>query len=235
MKKIFAFGAAVICCFSMLVACGKNESSSQAESMDSERVTDSATAVSESTESKENHDEYVKILCDFFSCGDPIQMLSCTLPDDIIESMKNIGGIETISETMAASAAQAMSGIPNISAESVEYISEAECNPEIRSRLEKLYSAYYGVYKTMDDIGISYEKYIAGDIDEKGRELLMEAQDVYARVINGEDADIVTDVKFEDAKAVTFSIGGEPAEFLMYKISGENWKLDTIGLAVFEY
>ncbi len=235
MKKIFAFGAAVICCLGMFAACGKKESSSQAESIDSEKVTDFVTDVNESSAEKKNDDEYVKIFCNFFSCGDPVQMLSYTLPDDIIESMKNIGGIETISETMAASAAQAMSSVPNISAESVEYISEAECNPEIMSRLEKLYSAYYGVYKTMDDIGISYEKYIAGDIDENSRKLLMEAQDVYARVIEGEAVGVALNVKFEDAKAVTFSIGGEPAEFLMYKISGENWKFDTIGLAVLEY
>ena len=51
----------------------------------------------------------------------------------------------------------------------------------------------------------------------------------------GEETEAEQLISFEDVRLVTFSMNGGQTEFLMYKVSGEGWKLDTIGLAVFEY
>ena len=235
MKKMLAFFMAAICCFGVLVSCGKQESEGSDKSGASDNSAATATEAKEESQNENSGDEYVEVFRTFFIGGDPVQMLEASLPDALIESMENIGGTGVISETIASSVAQSMSAVPVMDAETIGYISERECTPEFRSKLEKLYSAYYGVYKTMDDNGIVYDDYIAGKIDENKMKILSDALGRYGSACNGEDADIEMTISFEDVRLVTFSIGGESAEFLMYKINGENWKLDTIGLAVFEY
>lgn len=227
MKKMLAFFTAAVCCFGAFTACGNKESSRP----EGDNVPEKSAA----PEQDDSGEEFTETFCKFFGSDDPVQMLEASLPDAVVESMKNIGGFETISETMAASVAQTMGDIQGIDAASAEYISQSECTPEICSRLEQLYSAYYGVYKTMDDNGISYQQYIAGDIDESKTKLISAALENYSKVGSGEDIDAGVSIKFEDLRLVTFSISGETAEFLMYKISGQNWKIDTIGLAVLEY
>lgn len=227
MKKMLAFFTAAVCCFRVFTACGNKESSRPEGNSVSEKSADPVQ--------DDSGEEFTEVFRKFFGSGDPVQMLEASLPDVVVESMKNIGGFETISETMAASVAQTMGEIQGIDADSAEYISQSECTPEICSRLEQLYSAYYGVYKTMDDNGISYQQYIAGDIDESRMNLISDALEEYGKAGSGEDIDAEVSIKFEDVRLVTFSIKGETAEFLMYKINGENWKIDTIGLAVLEY
>ncbi|MBR3760922.1 MAG: hypothetical protein IKK47_08065 [Ruminococcus sp.] len=232
MKKMLAFFTAAMCCSGIFIACGNKESSSTSESENTSAVTTSAKNNSQ----KENFDdEFEDIFRTFFMGGASDKMLEVSLPDDVIESMKNIGGAETISENVASSVAQYISAVPETDAEKIKYVSERECTPEFRSRIEELYSAYYDVYKTMDDIGISYEEYLTGKVDENRMNQLSEVLDRYGKICAGEQIDIVHSIIFEDVRLVTFSMNGDHVEFLMYKISGENWKLDTIGLAVFEY
>ncbi len=232
MKKMLAFFTAAICCSGIFIACGNKESSSTSESENASAVT---TSAKETSQKENSGDEFTEIFRTFFIGGDPDKMLEASLPDVVIESMRNIGGAETISETIASSVAQYISAVPEMDAETIEYVSERDCTPEFRSRLEKLYSAYYDVYKTMDDIGISYEEYITGKVDENRMNQLSAVLDRYGSICAGENIDIVQSITFENVRLVTFSMNGDLVEFLMYKISGENWKLDTIGLAVFEY
>lgn len=234
MKKMLAFFTAAVCCFGLLTACGEKKDSSREGDSVSEGAADPGNEISSAVE-KISGEEFTETFRKFFGSGDPVQMMEVSLPGIIVDSMKNIGGFETISETMAVSSSRAMADMQEVDIAAVEYISQSECDPEIRSRLESLYCAYYNVYKTMEDNGISYEQYIAGDIDEDKMKLILEALSDYSRVGSGEETDVGAYVKFEDVKFVTFSMNGEPVEFLMYKISGESWKIDMIGLAVFEY
>ena len=39
----------------------------------------------------------------------------------------------------------------------------------------------------------------------------------------------------KEAKFVTLSADGEDQKFVMYKLAGEDWKMDTIGLALFGF
>lgn len=234
MKKMLAFFTAVICCFGSFTACGNKKNSSR----EGDSVSETAAAPESETSGAvedESAKEYTEIFLKFFGSGDPVQMMEVSLPDVVIKSMKNIGGFETISETMAVSSARAMADMQEVDISAAKYISQRECNTEMRSKLEKLYSAYYIVYKTMEDNGISYEQYISGDIDGSKMKLILEALANYNKIGIGEDADIGGYVKFDDIKYVTFSMNGEQTEFLMYKVNGENWKIDMIGLAVFEY
>lgn len=235
MKKMLAFFTAAMCCFGMFVSCGRQENDDTEKSAASESSAAPATEVKEESQNENSGEEYVDVFRTFFIGGAPDKMLEASLPDVVTESMKNIGGTDIISETVASSVAQSMSAVPVMDAETIGYISERECTPEFRSKLEKLYSAYYGVYKAMDDNGISYNDYIAGKVDGNHMNILSEALGRYGSICAGEETDVELTIRFEDVRLVTFSMGGESAEFLMYKIKGENWKLDTIGLAVFEY
>lgn len=234
MKKMLAFFTAAVCCFGSFTACGNKKSSNQEGDGVSESTADPENEIS-GTDQVNFGEEFTDVFRKFFGSGDPVQMMEVSLPDIIVGSMKNIGGFETISDTMAVSSSRAMADMQEVDIAAAEYISHSECDPEIRNRLESLYCAYYNVYKTMEDNGISYEQYIAGDIDEDKMKLILEALSDYSKVGSGEESDVGEYIKFEDAKFVSFSMNGEPAEFLMYKISGENWKIDMIGLAVLEY
>ncbi len=236
MKKMLAFFTAAICCLGMLTACGNSESSNNSDSQASDKAaTSSAASESEEPARENSGDEYTEVFRTFFIGKDPIQMLEVSLPDVVIESMEKIGAVESISEALATAAAQSMSAVPVMDAGMIEYVSERECTPEFRSRLENLYSAYYNIYRTMDESGISYEEYITGNLDENSMKLLSDVLDRYERVCAGEETEAEQLISFEDVRLVTFSMNGGQTEFLMYKVSGEGWKLDTIGLAVFEY
>ena len=42
-------------------------------------------------------------------------------------------------------------------------------------------------------------------------------------------------IPFEEAKYVTINAEGFDQKFVMYKVEGNDWKLDTIGLAMFGF
>lgn len=235
MKKMLAFLTAAICCFGTLTACGNKESSNTDKASASDKATSPAASVSEEPAHENSGDEFTEVFRTFFIGKDPIQMLEVSLPDVVIESMEKIGAVETISETIASTVAQSMSAVPVMDDGTIEYVSERECTPEFRSRLESLYSAYYNVYRTMDENGISYEEYITGNVDENRMKLLSDVLDRYGRVCAGGETEAERLITFEDVRLVTFSMNGGQTEFLMYKVNGEGWKLDTIGLAVLEY
>ena len=235
MKKVLAFFTAAICCFGVFTACGSKESSNSDKTSASDNADNSA--LSESTVSVQGFsgDEFAEPFRTFFISGDQKQMLEVSLPDDVIKSMENIGGVDSISEALASAVEQSMSDVPEINAGMIEYISERECVPEFRSKMEKLYSAYYDIYRTMENSGISYADYLDGKVDEKSMNLLTDAFDKYEKLSSGEDIDTPLTITFEDIRVVILSIHGDQSEFVMYKVNGEDWKLDTIGLAVFEY
>ena len=229
---MLAFFTAGICCLGVFTACGNNESSKTDETSASDTADASAASGNKENVQEYSGEELADVLRTFFISGDSMKMLEASLPDDIIKSMENIGGIDVISETLASAVAQSMSGVPEMDAGAIEYISDTDCTDEFRSKLEKLYSAYYDIYRIMDDNGIRYEEYLAGDVEDKS---VSDALDRYGKLCTGEDTDTAQTITFEDVRVVTFSMNGDNTEFVMYKVNGEGWKLDTIGLAVFEY
>lgn len=235
MKKMLAFFTAAICCFGVFTACGNNESSNSDETSASDNADNSALSESAESVQEFSGDEFAEPFRTFFISGDQKQMLEATLPDDVIKSMENIGGVDKISEALASAVEQSMGDVPEMDAGMIEYISERECVPEFRSKLEKLYSAYYDIYRAMESSGISYADYLNGKVEEKSMKLLTDAFDKYEKLSSGEDIDTPLTITFEDVRVITFSINGDHTEFVMYKVNGEDWKLDTIGLAIFEY
>ncbi len=235
MKKMLAFFTAAICCLGVFSACGNKKSSNTDEAPASGTVDVSATSANAESVKETSGDEFADVFRTFYLSGDPVQMLEASLPDVVISSIENIGGIDTISKELSSAVAQSASYLPEMNDGTIEFVSDRECTPEFRSKLEKLYSSYYDVYRTMESSGISYADYLYGKVDEKSMKLLTDAFDKYEKICAGEDADVTMTLTFEDVKVVTFSINGEQAEFVMYKVAGDEWKLDTIGLAVFEY
>ncbi len=232
---MLAFFTAAICCFGVFTACGNKESSNTDETSASDNADNSALSESSVSVQEFSGEEFAEPFRTFFISGNQKQMLEATLPDDVIKSMENIGGVDAISEALASSVARSANELPEMNEETIEFVSENECTSEFRSKLEKLYSAYYDIYRTMESSGISYADYLDGKVDEKSMKLLTDAFDKYEKLSSGEDADTPLTITFEDIRVVTFSINGDQSEFVMYKVNGEDWKLDTIGLAVFDY
>lgn len=233
MRKAAVF-IAVICCFSVFTACGSNKSSSPEEKASPENPA-AVTAGNDISPEEKSGYEFAESIRKFFSHEDPVQMLDETLPGAVVESMKDIGAIQTIGETMEETFGQAFEEIPDAQNIAVEYISERECDPAIIGSLEKLYSVYYVFFKTMNDNGISYQDYLSGNVGKSEMEILSGALEDMEKIGSGEDVAVEVSIKLEGAKFVTVTINGDPAEFLFYKVTGENWRLDTMGLAVLEY
>lgn len=232
MRRCSVLFTSALCCICMLTACGNKENSrSEENSADKSEAPAVTDAVSEDVPGTEFEETFRK----FFCSGDTTVLIEATLPDAVVEAMRNINAVDSIGGAMNDSVIQAMGGISEADSMTVEYISQRKCNPETEHKLESLYSSYYSFFKILEENEISYEDFLNGNVDEKNGKLLSEAMDNMNRIGNGEDVNIETSVEFDDVRVVTLSLNGDQAEFLFYKIGEESWKLDTIGLAVLEY
>lgn len=234
MRRCSALFTSALCCICVLTACGSNENS-RSEEISVDKSEAPVAAVTDAVSEEVPGTEFEETFRKFFCSGDTIVLIEATLPDAVVEAMRNINAVDSIGGTMNDSVIQAMGGISEADSMTVEYISQRECNPEIEHKLESLYSSYYSFFKILEENEISYEDFLNGNVDENNGKLLSEAMDNMNRIGNGEDVNIETSVEFDDVRAVTLSLNGDQADFLFYKIGEESWKLDTIGLAVLEY
>jgi len=88
----------------------------------------------------------------------------------------------------------------------------------------------------MDENGISYNDILNGDIDEDKATLIMDAATQLTK-INDFDSlgDVDMSVEFKEAKMVTFSYNSTEEKAVVYKVAGEDWKVDTIGIEAIGY
>ena len=75
----------------------------------------------------------------------------------------------------------------------------------------------------------------SGNIDDTKAMLILEPAMQLAQLDDVENMDVEIIVPFEEAKFITMTADGEDQKFVMYKVEGDDWKLDTIGLAMFGF
>ena len=117
----------------------------------------------------------------------------------------------------------------------IELESVTDCDAVTKEKLEKLYSVYSNLFFCMAENNIMYEDMESGNIDEEKALLIMEPAMQLAQLSDIENLDVEITVPFEEAKFVTLSADGDDQKFVMYKLAGEDWKMDTIGLALFGF
>lgn len=158
-------------------------------------------------------------------------LMNLTFPDVLIDAMKKTNAYDFMAEELDGS-------YDSMSADDLSMIeigSVTDCDAVTKENLEKLYSVYSNLFFCMAENDIMYEDMESGNIEEEKMLLIMEPAMQLAQLDDIENLDVEITVPFEEAKFVTLSADGDDQKFVMYKLAGEDWKMDTIGLALFGF
>ena len=213
MKKILAFLMAVTTCFCAFTACGnKDGSSSEKDKSNKSSSEDSDKSSKKNKDDKDNNDSENEVylaafqkLIDAAAAEDVTATMRATLPDTTMNAIENTDSMDAISDAMGSLAGY---GFDNIT--SVEIV-------------------------TVDENDISYNDVMNGNIDEDKAMLIMDAATQLTQINNFDSLDVDLSVEFEEAKMVTFSYNNMEEKAVVYKVAGEDWKVDTIGIDAIGY
>ncbi len=237
MKKILAFLMAVTTCFCAFTACGNTDDSSEKDKSNKSSSEDSDKSSKKNKEDKDNNDSENEVylaafqkLIDAAAAEDVTATMRATLPDMTMDAIENTDSMDAISDAMGSLAGY---GFDNIT--SVEIVTVDECDADVVEKLEKLYSVYSNMFLIMDENDISYNDVMNGNIDEDKAMLIMDAATQLTQINNFDSLDVDLSVEFEEAKMVTFSYNNMEEKAVVYKVAGEDWKVDTIGIDAIGY
>ncbi len=237
MKKILAFLMAVTTCFCAFTACGNTDDSSEKDKSNKSSSEDSDKSSKKNKDDKDNNDSENEVylaafqkLIDAAAAEDVTATVRATLPDTTMNAIENTDSMDAISDAMGSLAGY---GFDNIT--SVEIVTVDECDADVVEKLEKLYSVYSNMFLIMDENDISYNDVMNGNIDEDKAMLIMDAATQLTQINNFDSLDVDLSVEFEEAKMVTFSYNNMEEKAVVYKVAGEDWKVDTIGIDAIGY
>lgn len=237
MKKILAFLMAVTTCFCAFTACGNTDDSSEKDKSNKSSSEDSDKSSKKNKDDKDNNDSENEVylaafqkLIDAAAAEDVTATMRATLPDTTMNAIENTDSMDAISDAMGSLAGY---GFDNIT--SVEIVTVDECDADVVEKLEKLYSVYSNMFLIMDENDISYNDVMNGNIDEDKAMLIMDAATQFTQINNFDSLDVDLSVEFEEAKMVTFSYNNMEEKAVVYKVAGEDWKVDTIGIDAIGY
>ncbi len=247
MKKILAFLMAVTTCFCVFAACGDTEDSDSEKSgskasdekepgnkvsdKDDPDVKDSDKDDPDGKDAESDiYLEAFQRLIDAAAAEDIPATMRATFPDITMDAIENTDSMDAITESMGDISKYGFGTIT-----STEIVSVEDCDAETIEKLEKLYSVYSNLFIVMDENNISYKDIMAGNIDADQADLIMEPADQLANIISFDSLDVELSVKIEDAKYVTLGYNGMKEKAVAYKVAGEDWKIDTIGIEIIGY
>lgn len=158
-------------------------------------------------------------------------LMNLTFPDVLIDAMKKTNAYDFMAEELDGS----YDSMSEDDLSKIEIGSVTDCDAATKEKLEKLYSVYSNLFFCMAENNIMYDDMESGNIDDEKALLIMEPAMQLAQLNDIENLDVEITVPFEEAKFVTLSADGDEQKFVMYKLAGEDWKMDTIGLALFGF
>lgn len=233
MKKILAFLMAVTTCFCAFTACGDTDGSSEKDKSNKSSSEDSDKSGKEDKDDESENEIYLAAfqkLIDAAAAEDVTATMRATLPDMTIDAIENTDSMDAISDAMGSLAGY---GFDNIT--SLEIAAVDECDADVIGKLEKLYSVYSNMFFIMEENDISYNDVMNGNIDEDKAMLIMDAATQLAQIDSFDSLDVDISVEFEEAKMVTFSYNNVEEKAVVYKVAGEDWKVDSIGIEAIGY
>ena len=169
--------------------------------------------------------------CEFAINKDTDGLMKLTFPDKLIDALIKIDAYDFMVESIDGS----YSSMEDINLDLLEIESVSDCDAETVEKLEKLYSVYSELFICMADNDINYNDMQSGNIDTEKAMLLIEPATKLSQLDDIENLDVDIIIPFEEAKYVTINAEGFDQKFVMYKVEGNDWKLDTIGLAMFGF
>lgn len=237
MKKILAFLMAVTTCFCAFTACGNTDDSSEKDKSNKSSSEDSDKSSKKNKDDKDNNDSENEVylaafqkLIDAAAAEDITATMRATLPDITMDAIENTGSMDAISSAFGN-----LSGFEYDKIKSIEIVAVDECDADVVEKLEKLYSVYSNMFLIMDENDISYNDAINNNVDEDKATLIMDAANQLAQIKNFESLDVDISIEFEEAKMVTFGYNNTEEKAVVYKVAGEDWKVDTIGIDAIGY
>lgn len=224
MKKLLAFLMAVTTCFCAFTACGDTDDGSKKDKSNK----------SSSEKAEDTNEEYLEAfqrLIDAAASEDAEATMRATLPDMTMDAIEKTDSMDAISDAMGS-----LSGYGFDKITSPEIVSVEECDDDVIEKLEKLYSVYSNMFIIMDENDISYNDILNGNIDQDKATLIMDAADQLTKIGDFDSlGDVDLSVEFKEAKMVTFSYNNTEEHAVVYKVAGEDWKVDTIGIEAIGY
>lgn len=176
---------------------------------------------------------YLELFTSF--CNNPMtkdteKLMELTFPDKLIDAMKKTNSFDFMAEEINGS----YDAMDEIDLSMISVSKVEDCDAQTKENLEKLYSVYSNLFIAMAENDIMYDQMESGDIDETKLLLILEPAMQLSQLDDIENLDVKISIPFEEAKTVTFTADGDDQEFVMYKLKGEGWKIDTIGFAFFD-
>ena len=181
--------------------------------------------------SNDVYTDVLKEFCELAINKDTEGLMNLTFPSKLIDALIEVDAYDFMVESIDGS----YSSMEEVDLSMVKVSEVTDCDAETVEKLEKLYSVYSELFICMAENGISYPDMEAGNIDDEKLMLILEPAMKLSQLDDVENLDVDIIIPFEEAKFVTMSADGEDQKFVMYRVEGDDWKLDTIGLAMFGF
>ncbi|MBR6623482.1 MAG: hypothetical protein IKK91_06285 [Ruminococcus sp.] len=179
-------------------------------------------------------EEYLEVFTEFYEKAadkDTAGLMNLTFPQILIDALIETNAYDFMVEEIDGSYGE----LSSADLSKIDISSVTDCDAATVEKLEKLYSVYSNLFIVMAENDISYDDMEAGNIDEAKTLLILEPAMQLAQLDDIENLDVEIVVPFEEAKYVTLTAEGVDQKFVMYRVEGDDWKIDTIGLAMFGF
>ncbi len=236
MNKILAFLMAVTTCFCTFTACGDNKNKKEKSDAFSSSETESVTEEKKDEDSDENpaegniySDKFMEMV-DAAKADDVLAVFKCTFPDITLNAFEATESLDAIMASMSSFSSFGFDGINSVRTVSVE-----ECDADIAENLEKVYSIYTNLFIVMDENDVKYADIESGELTDDIALKLLEPLTQLSQINDYETLSVDISVEFEEAKMVTFEYNGREEKMVVYKVKGEDWKIDIMGIDLIKY
>lgn len=234
MKKMLAFLVAVSMCLCTFTACGddKKEKSDAVSSSEAEPVSEEKkdeVSDEKSAESDEYADKFMEMV-EAAKSDDVLAVFKCTFPDITLNAFESTESLDAIMTSIGSLSSFGFDGIDSVRTVSVE-----ECDADITEDLEKVYSVYTNLFIVMDENNVKYADIESEQLSDEIAIKLLDPLTQLSQINDYENLSVDISVEFEEAKMVSFEYNGREEKIVAYKVKGEDWKLDTIGIDILNY
>lgn len=203
----------------------------------SKKDKENSSKTDRNTKSELSEDVCMDVLVNLFKSadkGDKNEVMKILLPADLYSAFEKTGSLDIMTEEFDIDDLDMEELEENMDKISISNIED--CDEDEILKLETVYSSFYNLFSLMADNNISYNDLMSGNIDQETLMLFMEPAAAVSDLDNIDPSNVDLSIVYEDAKHVTYTFtdedGDEDQEFILYKIKGEDWKIDAIGMVI---
>lgn len=180
---------------------------------------------------KDEKNNYKKVIVNTVETvgeGGAKELIKSGMPDKVYASMSKVGLLESLTSGISS---EDMALPEDLDSDNVEVTAVRDLDKESMDMIETMYSALDQLCTGLADAGVTADMIIGKeempeDLDEKKLEELENLMSAFDDM--GSSNDIKKTVEFEEYKLVTFEKNGEDIELPVFKVKGEDYKMDLV-------